>query len=734
MFATAAVVDMRIKEDRRKHWDKLIEEVKGASKPASEEHLSIASTQSRAESPAGEIGSKDALSRFNGAANKRQWNPLITPTLDGVDLAIAARSYDVPLETQLKILDSHMDQVLTGLKNESEIDTRPIAKGWHEDRDRIVEPSRLEAREPRKRIHLDKMEEMVAKLVSRLWLNMKAIERRSGSSGSIGRSTEDLKLEQKRITDLVEHLRVGSTRLPEYHDLDRRGSQEERDNLNRSIESILQRGTGSNISLIVSKVCYNLLISTAPPSIDTYTLMIKHLTRLGQHRFSQIIVESFMYDSKFKPNEETVAEILYHHIASHDRQGFEATIRRLRGVGGDMRVQREFVDDLQHRRVQSWALRSKVIHRNGILHQKMPRDSRVFGALIYGCLKFSKIDRAIMFFKAAIREGCHVSSVLMQQMIDFCVQSGNAKAGWKLLSAIASQWAEPVCEHALSSLDTPVRRYIHALLEFCGINLLPEHEACQAIHPCVDRSALECMLRDLYHSELEDEIETSALSIRSMKEMIASARPDKSAALVGDLLAHMDRLKLSDSVQMQENMRKLSLRLRGSAAMLKRLEDDVAQIIEGRVPPRSQYLNKSLERGSESRIDLLPLKEQGGRDGPGLKRRKASPQTSKVVSLEQKAKQMEDPVPLPNTGPLILHRMPETNSPQPTPGAAIPSGRWMPLKHKPLSPSPHLAIVSANYVPADRIVSRRSPALTTIHSSYSAFEGVDASEFRASLA
>lgn len=708
MFATAAVADAKMKDKRRKDWDKLIEEARGS--PAATSGLPAPAELS--DSPTAEPQRNQfttSVSKFNTSGRPIRLEPSIDAVFDGLDLAIAATSHEVPLEAQLSVLDMHIQQVLLGTKTiEGAHDQHDLDQtDFYEASQRQSSNSRLRAREPKSRVHLDKMEEMVAKLVSRLLLNTKAIEKANNVAGLIKNSTENLKAERQRITNRIEDLQAGSTRLPEYHSLGRSGAEEERENLNQSIEAILQSSKVANIDIMIAKICYNLLVSTAPPSIDTYTLMIKLFRKLGQHSFSQVIVDSFFQDSKFRPNEETIAEILYHYAACRDRKGFEATIRRLRGVDGDMRVQRVFVNDLQDRKVQSWALKTKVIHRNGALYQKVPRDAQIFGALIHGCLEFSKIDRAIMFMKAAIREGCHVSSTLLRQMLDFCVRTENSKAGLKLLSALVSPWTQPTYGHDRRQLDESLRNYVYDLLAFCGVQFSLESGSCHGLPSYVNRSAFDRMLGAIHQKSADESIKRLALDPESVQQESQASADAQNVAIS-----------------------RISISLSGCAARLKQSEDEIVRLAEASLTLPSLKLSKTLERqfsqadhpiklGTESQP--VQIRREGGSQkvlsGLALVSRQVEQQATVELSVSYVGKESK---------PKVL------TQPGAIPTATAP-GRWTPMRHQLSSHSPASVLQAKRELPGSRTVLRRTPALNTVHS-HSAYDNIDDSGLRAALA
>ena len=517
ILATAAFADAKVKEDRRKEWDRVIEEAK-AGMPTEELEVpgrihtaTMADFFSRRATY-----SPMAVSDEEGRA--RTASKPIPAIWNGTSWKASCTTRDMPLEPQLRKLEAHLKQSLepsphtftqTRASSDDSIDGE---EEWVEE----VDPSlQLGPREPKSRLHLDKMEEMIAKLVARLLLGIRAFSSLRGSevSGNV-----DISWQMKDMVERIEALHKGATRLPAYSWPDDQSVQEERRELHRSMTALHKTTLKSfDSDLMLAKMCYNLLISTSPPSITTYNILIDSLTQLGQHDLAQVVVDSFLYDSKYRPSPATIHVILSHYTAKNDQAGFKAMIERMRSVNGDMRIGKRALCLLPIPGVQKWATANKVIHRAGSFIHKVPRTSKIFESLIQGSLRMTSLTSAVRYIRAALREGAPLKSEIIFEVMRACVTEADYRAGKSLLTTILSQWeCGAIFPDVAYSKD--VRWCIYQLLHLCGIDLSLELK--QKLPIKASRDALQSMLRHLRLESVADSIHQFAARLSAVDEVL----------------------------------------------------------------------------------------------------------------------------------------------------------------------------------------------------------------------
>lgn len=600
ILATAAIADSKVKDDKMREWDRVIAEAKvwtpdcvGSPNKRDENKEVGTDSLGRQLLTTGAMNFQVGNKEHNCISNSDAWKIPPQTRIDSFQAQLRN------LDAQLKLLPSNRppcDSSRTGftdLELEALLDEGVRSKF---------------TREPQKPIHLERMEEMVARLVRRLLDHMTSnIERKR------------LSLSARDTMNKISVLQMGTTQLPKFSRETHFG-RDESVALNKSIWACFRNG-GSKRSkrpstdLLLSKICYNLLVSTTPPNIVTYNILIISLTKLKQHDIAQIIIDSFFNDSRFKPTSRTICAILDHYAAKRDTVGFRATIQRMRGVNGDMRMKKRAVYDLWDKSVQSWAASNRVIHRGAFLTEKALRTNEIFDSLIRGSLQLMGFKSAIRYIRAALREGCEVNPGTFGEVVMACLSQADFRAGLSLLSAIVSSGGDT---HELSkaiSYSAETRYYLHALLNFCGVSCFST--AKQTLSPDVPGEGLHILFRQLRLASLTDiinqiahtisKLEAISVPLRTISLQAAYAerlgqeshsRPARSLTTDPQMTARLQSLEMALEVLSQVD----SVRLRAESSM--REAEQIA--IESRLKLEERKLAEKEQSLLSMSYDLLP--------------------------------------------------------------------------------------------------------------------------------
>ena len=521
ILATAAVVDAKVKDDRRREWDRLIAEAKS---------IPIETPEGREGIPGGNI----PTSFGEKSVEIRNPAPVIW---DGIRWSTVTRSELHWTAQQVADSRDHATNPPWIPTDRSPSDSFDMKEEWIEDNPEGILPPR----EPKNHVQFRKVEETVARLVNRLLLQSKANPSFQSSSVLAG-ARADLVARMKEMTMRLDTLQDGNVRIPSYSHLDPASVRQEQAELHSSLIALLETADSdnSNIDVILAKVCYNLLISTSPPNISIYNILIEHFTRLERHDLAQIVVDSFFNESRYRPNAVTICLILDHFAAKGDSHGFRKIIKRMRGDDGDVRIKRRPLSILPIPSIQDWAMSNKVIHRNGFLIQKMPRNNQIFDSLIQGCLKLADISSAVRYFRAALREGCHVKSGILYRIADACVKKLDYKAGRSLLYTVLLQW------EGGNSLDHPIEycrtsRYaIYQILALCRVNL----HSTEKLPVKSSREALQGLLLHMKIKSVTESVERSSERLSLIENLL---KPRSTEDLAQELKTHTFALRLLGS-------------------------------------------------------------------------------------------------------------------------------------------------------------------------------------------
>ena len=505
ILATAALADAKVKEDRRKEWDRVIAEAKAGIPNNEPDYVQEVPSQPRSES-LGLNSSSNGQLHAQGGLSKTSWG--------GNGWAIPSPRQHTSLETRLRVLDAQLREVSTSPDSRAEqevtawtpLETEPENEWVGEEYDADLPP-----REPKNDLHLRKMEDMIAKLVGRLLLQTSIYS--AGSTSAIVPS--DIQ-EQIDMAQRIEALRKGFTQLPAYRWDDMDSVQAQRTALHQSLTALCDRSLEASkpsIDLMLAKICYNLLICTAPPNILTYNILLNTFNRLRQTHLNEIVIESYFYESRLKLSKNTCRLMLDHYRIKKDPDGFNTILKRMGGYGKSMRIRRRHTNEFWREHVKDWALSKKVILRESYLYQKMPRGEAIFESLVRGSLQFMSVRSAIRYVRAAFREGCGVTSETLCKVISRCLAEFDFVAAISLLRAILG-WSV--------SYDVPpayyskvVRSHVYRLLSLCGIN--PTLGSQQILPLRLSKDALEQILRHMRIQSIAESVERFGQRIMSLE-------------------------------------------------------------------------------------------------------------------------------------------------------------------------------------------------------------------------
>jgi hypothetical protein len=582
ILATAAFADAKVKEDRRKEWDRVIAEAK-AGIPANESEA-VERTLSQPIS--------DSLGPIITSGDKSQPQKyLFKPAWGGNGWTVSPRIQETSLESKLRILDSQLKGAPVSPQSfdEQEVVDLPSpdidpAHEWVEE----TPDGQLPPREPKRELHLRKMEEMIAKLVDRLLLQTSIFSAESSGVCSAVLGSNNIRGQMNDIAERIETLRTGFTRLPAYSWIDVESMEEQRSALHRSLSALCHRATPSksSIDLMLAKICYNLLISTAPPSIFTYNTLLREFNRLRQPHLTQIVVDSYFFESKLKLNKTTALLILNHYRIKEDPDGFNIMSKRMGGHDKSMRIKRRHTDDLWKESVKEWALTNKVIHREAFLYQKMPRGAAIFHSLICGSLEMKRIRCAIRYVRAALREGIEVTSEALCNIIKNCLAEVDRLAGISLLRAIL--WWTADFDVSTTFYSPAVRSQLYRLLSLCGID--PSLGSRQYLPLKLPGDLLEQMLCHMRIESITESVERFTERISSLENVFSAS---------GAELSDLDRV-----------MQAIELVERADGLSKRRVKNKRKSAAEGRwIRLRSleSMLGTHETRINARQVELLPL-------------------------------------------------------------------------------------------------------------------------------
>ena len=509
ILATAVFADARVKEERRKEWDRVIAEAKAGN--------SIDETAI----PKGTSGQQKAvklnlrLEYYRASDNLGSWNS--TSWEAPTHRYESAKASLERLDNELRGLADTPENLV--MAEETPTSSSGQSEEWYDEDDIQALPSVYFApREPLTSEHTDMFAQMVRNLVDQFLSRMDVFS--IAGAGTTSAST-DIDIQKMEMAQRIKKLKTTFIEMPAYS---KDGiSSEQRTALHKSIVTACTSTTPdrSNIELLVAKICYNLLVSTTPPSIGTYNILIREFTRLQQYDLAQDVVDSF-YQSKLKPNDRTIKLILDHFIAGHDPIGFQKTIDRMSVAKDNMNIRTRTVYQLSSPDVLQWAMTNRTRRLNDFwLAQKVDRSPAIFEALIRGSFERKGVRPTIRCIKASLREGQMVPSRAFYNAVEACLSRFDYKAARNLLRVILSTW-----EHAhtlLEDLGPDFRYAFHKLLYLCNIDSAPDSNP--ILPPFISLHTLRDFIRWLRIKSLEDSINRYEVFVSSLRTTLKRIQP-----------------------------------------------------------------------------------------------------------------------------------------------------------------------------------------------------------------
>ncbi|KAL9113985.1 MAG: hypothetical protein Q9187_007544, partial [Circinaria calcarea] len=254
-----------------------------------------------------------------------------------------------------------------------------------------------------------------------------------------------------------------SPRLPVYSE-DISTTAESSPSLNATLETLLGLNQREiyDIHALVTKICYNLLVSTTPPNVHTYNMLIIRLCHLHQLKMASIVLDS-MRECHIRPNEATVAATLRYHTFANDRVGFRAYVNRMQGKGGGLHLANPLTPITSVNQTRYVAERAGIIHYNVSpgtsthrtgnalsstqmkIIEKAPRNQDVFSALIIGSLKLFGLDAAMPHYLDMVRCGWDTDTQILAALLKHCSYTKNWLFGqkiWQEIQRLASSATE----------------------------------------------------------------------------------------------------------------------------------------------------------------------------------------------------------------------------------------------------------------------------------------------------
>lgn len=212
------------------------------------------------------------------------------------------------------------------------------------------------------------------------------------------------------------------------------------DEMNSALQAIFRHRSTEpeRTGELVAKVCHNLLISSAPPDIRTYNILISGFARLERPELCSAAIKSFL-ETKIRPNEITCAAILDFYMQTNQPTEFSNFVALMRGINQGLMLAKPDI----------WinnAAKSRLARlSNGKVVQKVHQSPLIFNALMHGVLKFAGCDRAMEIYHEMKSDGWGLGYKGLMMFLEDCAKQqdwANGSLVWEEIQVLKKKtWA-----------------------------------------------------------------------------------------------------------------------------------------------------------------------------------------------------------------------------------------------------------------------------------------------------
>ncbi|KAH7040654.1 uncharacterized protein B0I36DRAFT_311178 [Microdochium trichocladiopsis] len=208
---------------------------------------------------------------------------------------------------------------------------------------------------------------------------------------------------------------------------------------------------------MVARVCYNLLVSTAPPSITIYNTLIAGFNRLERPDLAQSVVDTVLKNTAGPDTQQTTLCLLNHFRGTNNRRGVRRIAQRMRGVSGSSLHLAELSEpEPSAVTFDGWLHDQAPVERRSNMYLKAaPTTSLSYDTLIRTWLEVSDTDRAAKKFVECIRHDVRIDPQTILRLLRDCVGALDSKAARKLVQGIAKHTSTFIVMIRQLVLDAP---------------------------------------------------------------------------------------------------------------------------------------------------------------------------------------------------------------------------------------------------------------------------------------
>ncbi|KAI1258525.1 hypothetical protein F5Y18DRAFT_344609 [Xylariaceae sp. FL1019] len=494
IIGSAVFIDARHKNERRRELDDRLDQAREAVK-----HLPITTTPPttipQATSPPTTTSTTTATSSLAYAPTDRfgYYTPVFeriaSPPGTRRHLAVrrrqaAKRHITLTTPDQIDLPDFDLDwhKPLVSLHDHGTNWRRPRRQQWLQDQRDWVDieaqimaeeqDPELELREPKNHDQLTKSTSAVADLVDELLQqNWKHSMGRGAANNDIASDTTHPQHRSAGHGDISDNLGMHAILPPvqrlrasgEYPafalpEVDPVYTTNVRQQLNKAMQSTFRSQLRSKLTRqssygldcrnadndMLGKICHNLLVSSVPPTIHTYNILILGFHRAGRPELANAVVESYLNHTRWPATSATIRCLLAHYRALNSIDGFRQMILRMKGRVDDGMHHGIFnstynPDDPAVSGFLAWAQKYCTQRKHGWV-VRTQRSDQHFLDLEKTWLHFGELAHACNPFVAWLRDSSAVRPESLLGLLRACVAESDTLVARRLVVAIVKHF------------------------------------------------------------------------------------------------------------------------------------------------------------------------------------------------------------------------------------------------------------------------------------------------------
>ncbi|KAI1520293.1 hypothetical protein PtrCC142_003533 [Pyrenophora tritici-repentis] len=208
--------------------------------------------------------------------------------------------------------------------------------------------------------------------------------------------------------------------------------------MNDGLKTLLRdvpRGNAKEESIMIAKICHNLLISSASPDLQTFNTLLVGFRHWRRRELIDRVIAAF-YVNKIRPNEITCREILNHYAHVVRPESFSRFVARMRGVGETLMLANPNIS------VNEASQDRLVRANNEKIYQKVYPTPMVFDALIRGVMRFAGFERALDIYYEMKADGWGLEVQSLTRLLKDCIRRVDWEGGlyvWEEINSMGSR-------------------------------------------------------------------------------------------------------------------------------------------------------------------------------------------------------------------------------------------------------------------------------------------------------